>query len=586
VRRPTTFDKKIVRFITRTLLAVTLLVFLISTVSAVLSLSAKSARMARQEADVLKSNTIERFRQYREMMWAVNLDAQVQKYLLGADNSAEAFAVLSNVSNIRTDVNFLSLIRLTDSDSVTKGSQIPFWMPDFTGFLLSDYETGVPMNDGQMRLVFSRDYSVSGAWTLTIFYPMYLTSRVGYRLGMLCINLADAGFLQMLQDDPNTGFAYDTYFVDSRGTVIVSADTEKIGQALPGFDAVSPAGETRTLQYISICEKLDGWNFYYVSRIGWWSILRDSVITLLLTVALVAVLFALMLREAKRLVGKAYAPWGNVVTAMGRVSAGDLTTRLLPEDTDTDMAVVAEGFNEMTSRLTRQMQQIQEEQQRITQVRLEQLHSQIQPHFLYNTLDAIHWQAVSDRNPQISSLIKALASYYRTVLSKGRDVIPLADEMNCVRNYLYIQQTRFSSELSFQIDMQEELAAAAIPKLTLQPLVENAVYHGFEPDENRTGMITITAEKLGDCVLILVGDNGIGMTDERIAEINRLVAEDDETFGYGIRNVNRRIQLLFGSRYGLHYDRSSTGGVTVTVRFPFVAEREMTGRPTLTAAAR
>lgn len=214
------------------------------------------------------------------------------------------------------------------------------------------------------------------------------------------------------------------------------------------------------------------------------------------------------------------------------------------------------------------MEQVKEEQRQMDQIRFEALQSQIQPHFLYNTLDCIHWQAAIDGNREISNLVKALASYYRICLSKGREVITLMEELDHIRNYLYIQQMRYGDILTYEIEDPKELGNTRIPKLTLQPLVENSIYHGIKVKDGKQGHVTIRAEKSLSDTKIIVEDSGNGMAEEQILQMNRYISEYDEEMGYGVRNVNRRIELLYGENYGLYYKSNTSGGITVEILIP------------------
>ena len=239
-----------------------------------------------------------------------------------------------------------------------------------------------------------------------------------------------------------------------------------------------------------------------------------------------------------------------------------------------DFVKLATGFNSMMEEILVLMEKVKQEQHQIEQIRFNSLQSQIQPHFLYNTLDCIHWQAMADGNQEISTLVKALARYYRICLSKGHDVISLEMEMEHVRNYMIIQNMRYDHILGSEILLNEECRGAMIPKLTLQPLVENSIYHGIKAREGKEGSISLRAKKDGDIVKIILADTGTGMTQGQIDEMNQHLSEYDESFGYGVRNVNKRIELLYGAGYGLHYLRNLSGGVTVEIRIPYVTKVE------------
>lgn len=239
------------------------------------------------------------------------------------------------------------------------------------------------------------------------------------------------------------------------------------------------------------------------------------------------------------------------------------------ENAGTDFQKVAYGFNFMMDKINELMLQVKREQQEMDQIRFNALQSQIKPHFLYNTLDCIHWQATADGNNEISILVKALAQYYRLCLSDGKDVIRLEQEIEHVRNYLIIQNMRYDNIIKSVIEIDETCKDVQIPKITLQPLVENSIYHGIKIKEGKKGELRITARRKANDVFIDVSDNGGGMTEEQIEKLNQSISDYDTDMGYGVKNVNRRIKILFGHEYGLFYRRNQHRGVTVTIRLPY-----------------
>ena len=188
---------------------------------------------------------------------------------------------------------------------------------------------------------------------------------------------------------------------------------------------------------------------------------------------------------------------------------------------------------------------------------------------MYNTLDCIHWQATADGNNEISILVKALAQYYRLCLSDGKDVIRLEQEIEHVRNYLIIQNMRYDNIIKSVIEIDRACNDVYIPKITLQPLVENSIYHGIKIKEGKKGELRINARRKANDVYIDVSDNGGGMTEEQIEKLNQSISDLGTDMGYGIKNVNRRIKILFGHEYGLYYRKNERGGITVTIHLPY-----------------
>lgn len=568
-----TFDRKMIRFISWALVLSTSVILIVSAVSTVISVTRKSTQMAMKEVEAMTTNTEDSFGQYYGLIWAIALDEHIQNYVQAEEESYayvdNANSVLDNICNMWDNINFISIVREDDKGHLVKGNSIPNWMNDYKKNLEEDYEHGIGMRHNVMQMSFTKKYNINGEYSLSVYYPLYSNSVIGHRLGTICINVDDTNLMQLVSNEEKDGnFDVDTYFVHKDGNIISSTNPEEIASTFEEMNFDGRQNISTTWGNMLIYKKLDGWNFYYITRISWWELLKGSVWTIVLLTMLLSALMVVIIRFAKGMVTKAYEPWGNVVKAMGKVSTGELETRLLVSKADPDMQVVSNGFNGMMEQLIKLMEQVKEEQYQMDQIRMEALHSQIQPHFLYNTLDCIHWQAVASGNQDVSKMVKALASYYRICLSKGKDIITIGQELEYTKNYLYIQQMRYDEILSYEIESAEELKQSVIPKLTLQPLVENAIYHGIKRAQNRKGCITISVTGDEKQIRIEVSDNGEGMTNQEIQEMNQMIALYDEQFGYGVRNVNRRIQLYYGQEYGLTYSKNKDCGITVTIELP------------------
>lgn len=179
---------------------------------------------------------------------------------------------------------------------------------------------------------------------------------------------------------------------------------------------------------------------------------------------------------------------------------------------------------------------------------------------------------MADGNKEISTLVMALAKYYRICLSKGHDVISLGLEIEHIKNYLIIQNMRYDNIIGSEFQVDDTCKDAMVPKLTLQPLVENSIYHGIKVKEGRKGSVFLKAVRKENTVLITLEDTGSGMTQSQIDAMNQQLSEYDESFGYGVRNVNKRIELLYGKDYGLYYLRNEFGGVTVEIQLPYTTK--------------
>ncbi|MBR1847994.1 MAG: sensor histidine kinase [Lachnospiraceae bacterium] len=213
--------------------------------------------------------------------------------------------------------------------------------------------------------------------------------------------------------------------------------------------------------------------------------------------------------------------------------------------------------------------QVTREQKRLRKAELDLLQAQINPHFLYNTLDAIVWSAEAGNQKQVVSMVGSLSDFFRTSLNRGKEIITIREELQHVRSYLEIQQIRYQDILSYEISVPEDIFEYRIPKITLQPLVENALYHGIK-NRRGGGKIIVSGENKEDCILLKVIDDGMGMTKERKAEVERGLREatPEESSIYGLYNINERIRLTYGGSYGIYLESEFEKGTVVTVRLP------------------
>ena len=250
-----------------------------------------------------------------------------------------------------------------------------------------------------------------------------------------------------------------------------------------------------------------------------------------------------------------------------QVAKGDLSVRS-NVDSGGEVGVLSDSLNSMIDKINELLSQVTTEQTRLRKAELELLQSQINPHFLYNTLDTIVWLAEGSDKAKVVSMVESLSEFFRTSLNQGKDIISIKEEIQHVRSYLEIQQVRYQDILDYEIDIPEEMYKYQIPKITIQPLVENALYHGIK-NKRRLGKITVTGE-VTDKVIIYVSDNGIGMTEERNQEVmDRILGKSpDSEVGFGLYNVNERIRLKFGDGYGIDITSKYEEGTVSKVTLP------------------
>ena len=242
-------------------------------------------------------------------------------------------------------------------------------------------------------------------------------------------------------------------------------------------------------------------------------------------------------------------------------------SRAKPIETNiTELEILDDSFNEMTDHISALIEKQIENERSLHQAELELLQAQINPHFLYNTLDSIAILAESDREEDVIDMITSLSTFFRNSLSEGEDIHTLRAEMAQAVSYLEIQQIRYSDILSYSMNIDEDVQDCLIPKLILQPLIENALYHGIKNRRGR-GLITITGGRENNKILLRVRDNGIGMDSERLEQLQNGIYQQKQG-SFGLWNVHQRIRLYCGAPYGLSFESTPGEGTTVTVTLP------------------
>ena len=227
------------------------------------------------------------------------------------------------------------------------------------------------------------------------------------------------------------------------------------------------------------------------------------------------------------------------------------------------------SFDHMVKKIQKLMATVRSEEVNLRKTELKALQAQINPHFLYNTLDSISWMCEQGKNGEAVAMVNALARLFRISISKGHELIPIRSEVQHARSYLQIQSVRYKEQFSYHFDVEEDCTEYLCNKITLQPIIENAIYHGVNGlvDE---GHIEIRVRAEGEAVLFTVEDNGVGMEPEQIEEIFR--RKPDGKSGIGIKNVNDRLKIWFGDAYGITIESVPDEGTKVTVRMPKVRE--------------
>lgn len=429
-------------------------------------------------------------------------------------------------------------------------------------------------------------YESGGVISIMATVKQRITHEV---IGFIVIDLNDE-FVQQSADAYRIGKSGRFIVADPGGNPIYEpADvshelpagslTDRLAAGKDSFVAAADTGKPIFVTYTT--SEATGWKIVGIAPLQ--EIVEDAndirqliIISVGLSISFVIVLYFFISSRLTK-------PLKVLKNRMRKAALGNLDAKVSPAGSD-EIADLGNSFNTMIEQLKVLIARSIEEQKQIQKSELRTLQAQINPHFLYNTLDSIVWMAEAGKNEQVIELVKAMSRFFRLSLSKGKDWIPAADEIEHVRNYLVIQQVRYRDILDFDIRIDPGAERHPILKMTLQPIVENALYHGIK---NKRGKGTIVVDgqldDAGQTLIVTVRDNGIGMNEEtlrllieRIAALAQPDTKDDDaedaapSGGFGLHNVNQRLRLYYGAEYGLAIDSAYGIGTTVTIRIPIL----------------
>lgn len=295
------------------------------------------------------------------------------------------------------------------------------------------------------------------------------------------------------------------------------------------------------------------------------------------TFALMAVGVVLMLVIYMAYSKKLNRPVTELKEAMGRIETGDLDVRVKIESND-ELEDIGKGLNQMVENLSSYIQKAYIAEIRQRDAELEALKAQIQPHYLYNTLDVIRMSAITNDDTVVADMINSLSAQLKYLIGNTRNMVRLQEEITCIKNYFRLIEVRYDYLFSLEINIPTELLDCLVPHLIIQPVVENAVKHGLRPKKG-PGEVVVHAKRNLDFLELTVMDNGVGICEERLAEVKRLLsgsgeigAEDIKGMSIGVKNVSDRIRHLYGDEYGLEIDSYEGIGTIVKYWLPLASD--------------
>jgi two-component system sensor histidine kinase YesM len=298
---------------------------------------------------------------------------------------------------------------------------------------------------------------------------------------------------------------------------------------------------------------------------------RSLVVMTVFQAALFASILVFLLRNYRLLNRSIKDPIYRLKTMASKIAQGDLSIRVdKPEISELDE--LTDSLNTMAGKLGELIEQNVQKQQNLQKSEMRALQAQITPHFMYNTLDTILALAEDGQNKDVVTTTLALSSFFRLSLNKGRDWVSVSEEKSHVESYLAIQKMRYGAILEYEIDIAQEILRESMVKILLQPLVENAIYHGIKKTR-RPGLIKLKGERLDGRIVFTVEDDGLGMREAELARLRENLSRydvSDPEMGFGLYNVFKRIQLYYQIDDGLTMESEYNKGCKVTLRLPAI----------------
>ena len=382
------------------------------------------------------------------------------------------------------------------------------------------------------------------------------------------VNLGNGGYAYLISSDGEIIYHPKAQLIDSG--IVKENNQESAGLKDGNYEEVFD-GEKRIVSVKTV--GYTGWKIVGVTPLDGMSL--NNIKTKLLMVFIIAfVLFILSIINSY-ISTRITDPIKELEKAVNEIEQGNLEVEVRSAGSY-EIQHLGTSIQSMARRIRKLMNDIVAEHESKRRSEFDTLQSQINPHFLYNTLDIIVWMIENEKQSEAVKVVTALARFFRISLSKGKSIIPVKDELEHVRNYLMIQHMRYKNKFTYDIEADEDVLELASLKLMLQPLVENAIYHGMEFMDG-DGEILVRAWRREDDLYMSVSDNGLGMTQE---QVERLFQAADHTSsgrgsGIGVKNVNERIKLYFGTGYGLEILSEPDEGTTVTAHLPAIPYQEV-----------
>lgn len=415
---------------------------------------------------------------------------------------------------------------------------------------------------------------------------VYITSTTFYFQGhayraYIAAYTSSDNFTDLLKDNLTVDGSV-SYIINDQNAIVASSDQSQSGIYLLDYDSIEDSFmSSNNFIERTILDTTVYAGFYNIKQPGWFMVtvlpagplITQSNMIMVQYILMYLAFLVLALILAHYMSRSITNRISSVIHQMSKVRKGTLSPMESPTYHD-EIGDLIDTYNYMNY-MTRKMDQLMSEQAKAAEeLRLAEFHSlqaQINPHFLYNTMDMINWLAQQGRTAEVSSAVQSLSRFYKLTLSRKQSISTIAQETEHATIYLEIQNMRYHNSIEFVSDIPDELMEYQIPKLTLQPLIENAVLHGILEKDDKAGTIVLTGWLEDSSIVLLISDDGVGISPDKLSSI--LSGEGSSSSGgtnIAVYNTHRRLQILYGTDYGLTYSNNPGGGTEVEIHIPAI----------------
>lgn len=501
------------------------------------------------------------------------------RHYLSGDGNEEDFQkrILEQFSTIlsgRPDIRNIGIVKEDEKALFNTGVQTR--NPDLDISTQQWYEEAAK-SDGKSVITSSHVQHVikdERPWVITLSKGIENSLQDDQTEGVVFIDL-NYSAISELCDQNSIGEKGYVFIVDENGNIVYHPQQQQLYNELQTENidlvmnmkedtVITGKGEDERIYATSRSEKT-GWTV--VGCMNTKELLRSSNGAKKVYVATAVILVAIALFISSLIAKNITFPIQKLRNSMAKVQEGDFSAEDLEIPSENEIGSLTQSFNVMTHRIQELMEENIHEQEQKRKSELKALQSQINPHFLYNTLDSIIWMAEGKKNEEVVLMTAALARLLRQSISNEDELVSIGQEVEYVRSYLTIQKMRYKDKLEFSIEVDPAITSNQIIKLVLQPLTENAIYHGLKYKESK-GLLIVRGYEKGDDVVLEIIDNGVGMDEETLTHIFEKHKVNYRSNGVGVYNVQKRLTLYYGHEYGITYRSKKGEGTIATIVIP------------------